>query len=80
MWALLERPGIPGRTGANVRCPMCRANTMVQDISYVSTIRQLNEEDKDLVVKVIDDSPQYFGARSTVVLVVSRTFSDSFMR
>ena len=52
MWSLLERPGIPGRAGANVRCPMCRANTMMQDISYVSTIRQLNEQDKDLVVKV----------------------------
>ena len=30
---------------------------MVQDISYVSTIRQLTEEDKDLVVKVINIWP-----------------------
>ena len=54
MWVLLERPDIPGRAGSNVRCPMCRANTMVQDISYVSTIRQLTEQEKDLVVKVIN--------------------------
>lgn len=52
MWVLLERPGIPGRVGSYVRCPMCRANTMVQDISYVSTVRQLAEEDKDLIVQV----------------------------
>ena len=52
MWVLLERPNLPGRAGSYVRCPMCRANSIVQDISYVSTIRQLTAEDKDLVVKV----------------------------
>ncbi|CAB3995131.1 E3 ubiquitin- ligase SHPRH, partial [Paramuricea clavata] len=64
MWVLLERPDIPGRAGSNVRCPMCRANTMVQDISYVSTIRQLTEQDKDLVVK---------GSHSTKIEAAVRT-------
>lgn len=52
MWVLLEQPRVIFQNRSNVRCPLCRHVTMVEDISYVSTVRQLTDEDKHINVKV----------------------------
>ena len=55
VWLLLQQRGVAaGRAGACVKCPMCRTTTKVQEISYVSTVTQKTEEEKDIVVKVED--------------------------